>query len=706
MNGNEIPPAKLGEYDVTSEDNYYDPGYWGEPSKIEETLDKMEAQGAEVSHIRRAIGGQHDGKQSTVGTGERTQANNYGYFDKPGWVGALSMLPGMPGMAAKAVNAGINANNAGAVAKARETAGLPARGFLGTAKDVLKDNKGNVGRVKYDEKPYSIGLEAFDNVGNTTITPMEAHNRQSLSTNKTVTELEMPKEKSTFSKVLDTASGFLSGKPKVEAPTTTAPTAEVTPAVGPDERGPVAKALDNFFGRTADFNPTPTAKPGNLDTPIEKMTGIEEGWAGRALSKAFGLGETPSAPTPEARPSSVTPVERNTVTPESVQAVAPRNDFAAISPGTPGGFIDGTTGRTSYSPASFSYSLGGMRPHEVAPQQERNVQEIVGRSVPGGKGIIVSGDVNPEDPGWTAPGPKGQKNFYSRSHRHTDEMGTDVFVEDEFGNPVDFTKNPEIAGDMAYNAAAIDPTVGVGWGPGYMGKSTMHIDYSGQNGMWSSGWTREQRQMMDWARRVGQNPSPLHTTAIPTARPTAPQAIQEQMVEQQEMRDVFKGTPMAQAVGIDGMISVPANRYDIAKPSLAAKNLAMDNFRAELSEAKEDDPFSSDNESKDDKDKSEKSEKSGKSEKGERGERSERSERSSSSPGGRVDRGEKGWSSGGSGKSGGFMDGGVKTDKSSAPGSKVDRNEKGWGGNNNSGGVKNDSHSAPGSSVDKDEKGW
>lgn len=109
--------------------------------------------------------------------GLRDQSNNYGYYDKPGWMGFTSMAPGMLGLAGKAVNAATNLNNVESVKAAQRTMAVPEIGPMGTAKGVVKDNKGFVGDYSINNQNYSVGLEAVDPVGRTTLTPNEARTR-------------------------------------------------------------------------------------------------------------------------------------------------------------------------------------------------------------------------------------------------------------------------------------------------------------------------------------------------------------------------------------------------------------------------------------------------------------------------------------------------------------------------------------------------
>jgi hypothetical protein len=107
----------------------------------------------------------------------RDATNNFGYINKPGWMGLTSAVPGMLGLAGKAVNAGINANNMEAVDTARNMLGLEDKGGL---KDVLSDNQGYVGDVGINNHQYGVSLEAMTPDDRTALTPTEANTRSNL----------------------------------------------------------------------------------------------------------------------------------------------------------------------------------------------------------------------------------------------------------------------------------------------------------------------------------------------------------------------------------------------------------------------------------------------------------------------------------------------------------------------------------------------
>lgn len=128
-----------------------------------------------------AKGERPDSPSSSVGD-SRSQGNNFGYFDKPGWMGALGALPGGLGLAGKGVNAVANMNNVSAVNAARDAMDVKELSDREAFGGAVKDRQGFVGNVDITNaagatNPYSVGLEAETPSGKTTLTPDEARAR-------------------------------------------------------------------------------------------------------------------------------------------------------------------------------------------------------------------------------------------------------------------------------------------------------------------------------------------------------------------------------------------------------------------------------------------------------------------------------------------------------------------------------------------------
>ena len=175
MSGN--PISDPSGYGILEPGNYLDPSTLQAPASPSATSGKTAPEPSTAQRvIRNTAEGGRDNTGGSGGIAGRSQSNNFGYIDKPGLVGAAGMLPGPAGLAGKAVNAGINANNVAAVNAARESMGLPSLGLGGTVKGVVKDNKGQIADVTMSGSTYAtpVGLEAMSPTGMTNMTPAEA----------------------------------------------------------------------------------------------------------------------------------------------------------------------------------------------------------------------------------------------------------------------------------------------------------------------------------------------------------------------------------------------------------------------------------------------------------------------------------------------------------------------------------------------------
>lgn len=145
-----------------------------EPEKKETT-----AEAVKKPVMEQRQGGDSDNSSDPSGQGfARSSTNNFGYIDKPGFMGFASAIPGPLGMLGKVANVGINMNNTGAVNEARSMMGLPKQSFVENAKSTVKDQHGQIGDVKIETpqgtKQYPVGFEAQDKFGRTNLTPQEA----------------------------------------------------------------------------------------------------------------------------------------------------------------------------------------------------------------------------------------------------------------------------------------------------------------------------------------------------------------------------------------------------------------------------------------------------------------------------------------------------------------------------------------------------
>lgn len=169
-------------YSIVESGTYFDENTLGaQPAPSSKSSEKPGETSAARSVINSTVGRGSDrsndtGSPSSSGFAGRSQANNYGYIDKPGILGFAGALPGMAGLAGKAVNMGINANNAAASNAARTVMGLPSLSLGGAILGTMKDNKGQVADVQIGGSQYAtpVGLEALSPTGQTNMTPAEA----------------------------------------------------------------------------------------------------------------------------------------------------------------------------------------------------------------------------------------------------------------------------------------------------------------------------------------------------------------------------------------------------------------------------------------------------------------------------------------------------------------------------------------------------
>lgn len=108
-----------------------------------------------------------------------TAANNYGYVDQPRAFDFVGALPGVNGLFGKAMEGVFSANNAIAKNKARESMALPTQSIAkqAMAEVGLKNSQGHIADVSVNNQDYSVGFEALDAAGRTTLTPNEARMR-------------------------------------------------------------------------------------------------------------------------------------------------------------------------------------------------------------------------------------------------------------------------------------------------------------------------------------------------------------------------------------------------------------------------------------------------------------------------------------------------------------------------------------------------
>ena len=228
-----------------------------------------------------------------------------------------------------------------------------------------------------------------------------------------------------------------------------------------------------------------------------------------------------------------------------------------------------------------SYSnIGPNRPHPVDPSVEAALGGLAKRTTPGNIASIISGDVNPSDAGWTAKGGK-----YSKSHRHTDELGADwKSIDPATGKAV---SDPVAIGDMMMNAAALNPSVGLGFGNNYMGPETIHTDFTGKAGIWGDGIGPRTKSMdsgsiadnVAFARQTGIGATPYSNAPTPTP---SPGYTDEGFVSQDDRIVDRSGVPNK-----TGPVNISAEApTSYSTPAEAAANGALSFTPAEISAMK------------------------------------------------------------------------------------------------------------------------
>lgn len=229
------------------------------------------------THTKEALGHttREDAQGHTPGP-KGTASNNYGYHEKPSWLGAASTVAGMvnPGIGAigKTIGLGYNVGNMEAVNTARKSLGLSALTGRQMAKGAFKDNSGQVARVGIGDKNYSVGLDAMDTQGRTNMTPTEA-TKHALANSQNIHEVADPKVAAT--------------EESPQAPK--GPISKALSSIGL-ERGFATKAMNTIFGKTPDTAPTPSSKTTTVtDTGVGTSTPSGVAAASHKIDKTAGL---------------------------------------------------------------------------------------------------------------------------------------------------------------------------------------------------------------------------------------------------------------------------------------------------------------------------------------------------------------------------------------------------------------------------------
>lgn len=117
------------------------------------------------------------------------------YYNKPGWMGYTSMIPGPIGLAAKLGNMGVNANNTAAVNDQRATLGFAPNPTSKNIGSTLFDQQGYIGDISTPKangtvSTAPVSFEATDKNQRTAYTPEEARLHEIMAASKPATEQE------------------------------------------------------------------------------------------------------------------------------------------------------------------------------------------------------------------------------------------------------------------------------------------------------------------------------------------------------------------------------------------------------------------------------------------------------------------------------------------------------------------------------------
>lgn len=186
---NEAEKAGIGVTDATGEVPES-----GIDNKSETTAQKLKREVTDQESDGPHVGGEGSGR----GFLDRSSGNNYGYIDTPNWLQAVGFLP-VVGPVAKMADRVIGVNNTAANNAARDEIGLDNLGPLRSLGNIFGGrDESTIANVNIGENPYSVGFEALNKKGQTTLTPGEAVRRSGIAGNK-LTEMT-PKQSRAWEK--------------------------------------------------------------------------------------------------------------------------------------------------------------------------------------------------------------------------------------------------------------------------------------------------------------------------------------------------------------------------------------------------------------------------------------------------------------------------------------------------------------------------
>lgn len=518
IDGNQLD--SIEGYHVVS---YDDESYWEMP-----TATKSDVRAAEDTGL---LLGKDDGRarsllerggNDAVGTrstmGELGFGNNFGYT-KDGFFsglvekGAGVLGLGIVGMGAKAAR---NASNAASVNSARSALGLGKKDNVASMVAGRADT-GEVAAVEIDGQQYSIRFDDKIVDDRFTITPEEA--QELAKTKGPLKEIEPSvdakpdpsrKGKGVVAGALDTVKGALGfGKKEDKAPE------ETTPSLATPQQ-------------TTEVTPTPRDDL----SPMEKMTGIEKGWAKRALDDVFGVKredkvEQKAQPSIATQPSvSTTP---DPAAPTSTSSFA--GGLARTSPGVSIDPVSPSKGRNAMPNTGLMNSLEAAA-QAAFPGRDVSISVTSGTYSPEKKGAIekarAQAYADAKSKGYSnaqasrAADRAGKAAGQVGSTRHTTGDAVDAAISID-GKPATPTEMAEIG----QHFAAQNPELSnVGYAPsGYMGSNVAHFDETGYDtrGLGAATWGGKGTMPSAMRESIGavkEGFAPLSFTRAPT--PTTP----------------------------------------------------------------------------------------------------------------------------------------------------------------------------------------
>lgn len=261
------------------------------------------------------------------------------------------------------------------------------------------------------------------------------------------------------------------------------------------------------------LNPTSITDKLGRQTPLEQSRELlgEGGRGGQEGVRSVG-GNNPTSPvdtsvrSPETLGAPVGTVERSSLG-NSVggrQRETSSNSVGVTTSENSRRNTDNPTGRTT---AGFinDFSKAEHRKGDVSQDFQRSVTDAVANT----RGLGPQYDVQ---------GYSGFGQYGSHRHRDEDRVAMDFNVKDQTGKQITDDRMKDLAGQYAFD----NPTAGIGYGQGYMGKGSMHLDLSGAGGNWGKGGKGVNmdpalRETID-AARAGNLPTPFDNPGMPYSR--------------------------------------------------------------------------------------------------------------------------------------------------------------------------------------------